>query len=77
MKRDPLLEKILKLPRRSRARYVRELLASLEDASDGDAEEAWLEEIRCRVAEVRSGKAKLEDWETVRARIKARLAAMR
>jgi putative addiction module component (TIGR02574 family) len=42
-----------------RARLADELLASLEEPAQADAEAAWDKEISRRVEEIKSGKAKL------------------
>jgi putative addiction module component (TIGR02574 family) len=42
-----------------------ELLASLEDAEDADAETAWEREIGSRVAEIKAGTARLIPAEEV------------
>lgn len=64
---------VLKLPLAERARLTRKLLASLDEANDVDAEEAWLAEVVERVREVDEGTVLGEDWPTVRDRIAARL----
>lgn len=46
----------LKLPARSRARLAERLITSLEEAADPLAEQAWLEEIERRSAELKAGK---------------------
>lgn len=62
----------LSLPTQERARLAHDLIASLDDALDPGAAEAWLTEIERRVREVESGSASLEDWAAVRARWVAR-----
>jgi len=46
----------LKLPARSRARLAERLIMSLEEAADPHAEQAWLDEIERRSAELKVGK---------------------
>jgi putative addiction module component (TIGR02574 family) len=46
----------LKLPARSRARLAERLIMSLEEAVDPHAEQAWLDEIERRSAELKGGK---------------------
>ena len=45
----------LQLPPRERARLAQRLLASLDPASDRDAEQAWLQEAERRLDELESG----------------------
>ena len=58
------------LPERERARLARDLVASLEGPPDPDAAEAWEAEIRRRVREAGSGKAKLFDVYEVLAKVR-------
>ncbi len=67
----------LQLPRAKRAELAHDLIASLDEPPEQDVEAAWLAEVEKRLREVDEGTAMLEDWETVRARITARLAAAR
>jgi len=46
----------LKLPAGSRARLAERLIMSLEEAADQHAEQAWLDEIERRSAELKGGK---------------------
>lgn len=55
------------LPPEDRARLAEELLDSLQEASDADAEAAWEREIERRVAEIESGMVKLIPAEDVHA----------
>ena len=55
------------LPPEDRARLAEELLDSLHEASDADAEVAWEREIERRVAEIESGAAMLIPPEEVHA----------
>ena len=74
---EKLLSTVLGLPSSDRAHFARELLASLDEENDPGAAEEWVTEIEQRVEEIRKGTAKLEPWETVRARITARLRRRR
>lgn len=65
-----VLEVALALAARARARVAHELIQSLEP-EDSDAAAAWSDEIKRRVEEIEAGKAQLEDWEAVRARLEA------
>jgi putative addiction module component (TIGR02574 family) len=56
---EELAQKARALPREDSARLVEDLLASLHEARDPEIEAAWDEEIRRRVEEIESGKAKL------------------
>ena len=55
------------LPAEDRARLAEELLDSLQEQSDGDADAAWDREIERRVAEIESGSAHLIPAEDVHA----------
>ena len=72
---DDILVDALALPASQRARLAQELLQSLDERKDPDAAAKWLEEIERRAREVEDGTAVLEDWETVRDRLKARWRA--
>jgi putative addiction module component (TIGR02574 family) len=72
-----VLEQALSLPPDERAGLARDLIASLDDASDDGADEAWLEEAERRQREAAADPTQLEDWTVVRARIAARLRASR
>lgn len=73
-----VLDQALGLSDVERADVVAELLASLrpaEDATEAELRELWAEEIRRRVARVRSGADDAIDWETVRSKAEHRLSA--
>jgi putative addiction module component (TIGR02574 family) len=73
-----VLDQALGLSDGERADVVAELLASLrpaEDATEAELRELWAEEIRRRVARVRSGADDAIDWETVRSKAEHRLSA--
>ena len=65
----PSVEELVKCARalnpQDRARLVEELLASLDEGSDADAEPAWEHEIACRVEEIKAGRAALIQAEQV------------
>jgi putative addiction module component (TIGR02574 family) len=65
-----ILEEALTLSANERARLAHELIHSLEP-DDPDASVAWSSEIRRRIDEIEAGTAKLEDWDSVKARLEA------
>jgi putative addiction module component (TIGR02574 family) len=65
---DDLLDTVLRLPSRDRARFAKELIASLDGPPEEGVEQAWAAEIDRRSAEVDSGAVKLLDWEIVKGR---------
>jgi len=67
---DDLLAEVLNLPAEARARMVRVLIDSLDAGEEEGVEDAWAAEIERRVEELDSGRAKLVDWETVRAELR-------
>ena len=66
-----LLVEALRLSEEERAALASELLESLDTEVDPDAEAAWATEIRARVGEVESGRAKTVPWAEARRRIHA------
>jgi putative addiction module component (TIGR02574 family) len=66
MSTDALLESILKLPERDRARIAAELIASLDGEPEAGVEAAWLAEVDRRIAEVDEGKDQLIEWEVAK-----------
>ncbi len=58
-------EQALTLSETERAELAAKLLASLDEASDPDAEGAWAAEIAKRAESVAGGDAKLVAWEDV------------
>ena len=56
---DELSQRARALSPEDRARLADELLASLDEQADPDAEAVWEKEIGRRVEEIKSGKAKL------------------
>jgi putative addiction module component (TIGR02574 family) len=73
---DTILGTALDLPPDERAWLASELIASLDEGDDADAdvEAAWATEVERRIAEVESGEAKTVRWEEARERIKSTLA---
>jgi putative addiction module component (TIGR02574 family) len=63
------VEELVKFARalcaQDRGRLAEELLASLHEQSESDAEAAWVQEITRRVDEIKSGSAKLIPAEQV------------
>lgn len=68
-----LRETLLTLPEEDRAWLAAELAASLDGPPDVDADEAWDGEVQRRIAELRTGKAKLLSWADVSERLEDRL----
>ena len=66
-----LLKKALALPPEARAALANSLLASLDEAVDPTAEQAWEEEIARRIQELDSGKVKPIPWADARRKIAA------
>lgn len=60
-----IFEQALTLSETERAELAAKLLASLDEASDLDAEEAWAAEITKRAESVARGEAKLVAWDDV------------
>jgi len=68
-----LLSTALAISTKDRARFAQELIASLDDGADVDADEAWLTELERRARDVQAaGGGALEDWSSVRGRLAAR-----
>ena len=66
-----LLAEALRLTPEERAALAGELIQSLETDVDQDAEAAWSEEIRARLAQLDAGTAKTIPWSEARRRIHA------
>jgi len=60
-----IFEQALTLSETERAELAAKLLASLDEANDPDAEEAWAAEITKRAESVARGEAKLVAWDDV------------
>ena len=70
---DTILDTALALAPNERAWLASELIASLDQGVDSDAEAAWALEIEKRIADVESGAAETSSWEEARTRIRATL----
>ena len=68
-----LKQKAAQLTEVERAELALELIESLDDKVDTDADEAWRVEIERRIAEVESGKVQLIPGDQVFARIRRKL----
>jgi len=83
MRPDEVFSTALSLPLRERAELAHALLVSLHDeeeeasGADAEVEAAWAAEIERRARAVEDGTATLVEWDTVRARIEARLKERR
>ena len=64
-----LLVEALRLSEEERAALAGELLDSLDAEVDADAEAAWAAEIRARLTELETGRAKIVSWAEARRRI--------
>lgn len=64
-----VVKEALKLPPEARAALAGTLLESLDEPIDDDSEAAWSTEIRRRLDELDSGKAKTVPWSELRRRI--------
>jgi len=62
---EQLKNDLLMLPIESRASLAHALINSLDETVDEDAESLWLDEIRRRDDEIRTGKAKLKPADQV------------
>jgi putative addiction module component (TIGR02574 family) len=62
---EDLVKRARALSPQDRARLAEELLASLDEESDVDAETAWEQEIARRVYEIKAGRANLIPAEEV------------
>ena len=62
---EELVQRARALSPRDRARLAEELLASLDEESDSDAEAAWEQEIGRRVEDIKAGRSKLISAEQV------------
>ncbi|MCD4726550.1 MAG: addiction module protein [Pirellulales bacterium] len=68
-----LLNTALSLPEGDRADLAASLIESLERPFDSDAQNAWAEEVRRRLAELDSGLVKPVPWEEARQAIAGRV----
>jgi len=68
-----VLRDALSLPPVARAALVETLLESLASEVDDSAEQAWRDEIYCRLQQIDSGAAQLIPWDDAQRRLRARL----
>lgn len=68
---------LLALPLNSRASLARALIESLEDTTDENTEALWVDEIRRRDADLRSGKATTRPIDDVLREARERLRCMK
>ena len=70
---NELFEQASRLSERERATLAGLLIESLEGKADPGVEQAWLEEVERRLAEIDSGAVKTIPWKTVRRNLIRRL----
>ncbi len=68
-----LLSEVLALSEDERARFVTEVIASLDGPPDADWEATWLSELDRRVAEAERTGDRGSDWKDVRAELLSEL----
>ena len=73
MKRSTVAKKALDLPSKERAKLARQLIESLENLSESEADKLWLDEAERRAADIDQGKAKLIPGEEVARKARALL----
>jgi putative addiction module component (TIGR02574 family) len=66
-----VLRAALQLPARDRADIAGILLWTLDTREDPNVEAAWAAEVERRIADMDSGKVKLEAWNRARRRLRA------
>lgn len=69
---DRIINEVAQLEPAERAEVVERLLESTPLEMDQEIETAWKEEVRERLARIRSGEAKLIPWEETKRRLLAR-----
>lgn len=69
MNHKRVFEDALQLPTEVRAALAAELISTLDDESDLNAEALWADEIRKRVDEIKSGAVRTVPWAEARRRI--------
>jgi len=72
-KTSKLLQTALTLSEEERADLACSLIDSLDATAEEGADEAWEREIKRRISDLDSGRAKAVPWEVVRGRISAKL----
>lgn len=73
MEPNTIEQEALHLPIRDRAKLAHRLLESLDNLSESDAEELWLDEAKRRAEEIDQGKVNLVSAEELERRVQARL----
>ena len=73
-KSQVVLEEALKLTTNERAEVAEQLIASLDEASDTDVEQAWQEEVQRRLQQIDRGEVELIDSDTVMAELRKKHA---
>jgi putative addiction module component (TIGR02574 family) len=71
------MAEVMALPEQDRAYLARQLIASLDEAVDADAETQWNEEIDRRSREIEEGKVTCRPVETIVKDVRAKLNARR
>lgn len=69
-----ILEQALKLSLTERADVAEQLIISLDERPDADAEQAWQEEVQRRLQQVERGEVELIDSDTVMADLRKKHA---
>jgi len=73
-KTQAILEQALKLSPTERADVAEQLIVSLDERPDADAEQAWQEEVQRRLQQVERGEVELIDSDTVMADLRKKHA---
>jgi putative addiction module component (TIGR02574 family) len=68
--RDKIFRDALELEQSDRAELAKLLVDSLDPSVEEGVEEAWMEEVARRAAELDSGAVQAIPWDTVRARLR-------
>ncbi len=68
--REMVFQEALELEQSDRAELAAQLLDSLDPGSDESVEQAWMQEIDRRIADIDSGKAQTIPWDVVRRRLR-------
>ncbi|MHB1586510.1 MAG: addiction module protein [Acidiferrobacteraceae bacterium] len=64
-----ILDRALEMPETDRAAIAERLLVSLDAKPDRNVEEAWQQEIQCRLSQLDHGEIACVPWEEVRSRM--------
>ena len=67
---DAVLSQALRMPEEERAEIAEKLIASLDNTTDTDVEQAWQEEVRRRIRDLDSGAVVCIPWEEVCRRLR-------